>query len=276
MFPPKTLYAFFLLFCFLGMFSHLVSYSDGPPPGRTAAPGELSCYNGYCHNSFPLNSGPALAELRTDIPAGGYVPGSTYTIRPFISSPGMKRFGFQLQVVEEATGLGAGQFIGFDTTQLQLLQEMGRTYITHSLAQARDDSAAWEFEWQAPASGRGSITVYAAFVAANFNGNRAGDYVYTRNLGIAEDPQTALQTQNPLPLSIYPLPVGEVLFVEFPAGLNPAIEVKDLRGQSMYRRVPSRQEVSSCRIDTRLWPAGLYVIRLTARGKSWSRKVLKL
>lgn len=258
------------------MFSHLVSYSDGPPPGRTAAPGELSCYNGYCHNSFPLNSGPALAELRTDIPAGGYVPGSTYTIRPFISSPGMKRFGFQLQVVEEATGLGAGQFIGFDTTQLQLLQEMGRTYITHSLAQARDDSAAWEFEWQAPASGRGSITVYAAFVAANFNGNRAGDYVYTRNLGIAEDPQTALQTQNPLPLSIYPLPVGEVLFVEFPAGLNPAIEVKDLRGQSMYRRVPSRQEVSSCRIDTRLWPAGLYVIRLTARGKSWSRKVLKL
>ena len=62
-------YLLFILFTFflLVFVLELSSFSDGPPAGRTAAPGELNCTNGYCHNSFPLNSGPGMASLSGDI-----------------------------------------------------------------------------------------------------------------------------------------------------------------------------------------------------------------
>ena len=74
--------------------AQLVSYSDGPPTGRTGAPGELTCYNGSCHNSFPQNSGPGEAMILAEIPEAGYVPDSVYRLETRIVHAGMLRVWF--------------------------------------------------------------------------------------------------------------------------------------------------------------------------------------
>ena len=57
----------------------VVSFSGGPPTGRTGAPGETTCQAG-CHSSFALNSGSGSVSIASDVPETGYEAGQTYTI----------------------------------------------------------------------------------------------------------------------------------------------------------------------------------------------------
>ncbi|MEZ4775267.1 MAG: choice-of-anchor V domain-containing protein [Bacteroidia bacterium] len=187
---------FVIFFCF---FISLTSYSDGPPEGRTGAPGELTCYNGYCHNSYLVNSGPGLVSLTSSLSEQGYSPGEIYDISVKVIHPGQSAFGFQLLPYSPDSDAGIGQIYETDTVITQLKTDGDRTYIMHDSALFVNDSAIWHFQWQAPPAFAGPVVFYAAFLAADNNGNRSGDYVYKSNWKVDPDPASSLSQPDILP-----------------------------------------------------------------------------
>lgn len=172
----------------LGSFyaSQLRSYSSGPQVGLSGAPGEPSC--DACHFSYPLNSGNALPSISSNIPAAGYEPGKTYTIRLKIAEPGVGRFGFESLMYSPQTEQEAGRVIWTDSVRTQIMSGPKGNYVMHTRDGIDEaDSIEWRFDWVAPAAGSDTVAVYASFLSAVEAGNGfQGDYAYTRMLKIPE------------------------------------------------------------------------------------------
>ena len=109
-----------------------------------------------CHSNTQAIS-PTLSGLPWG--AGGYTPGSTYSLiwdgGPHISGDG----GFNLDA-----STGSWSNLG---SQVQLLQGE----LTHS----SDSLRSWSADWTAPASGTGDVTFNLAVLYANGNGQNSGD-----------------------------------------------------------------------------------------------------
>jgi hypothetical protein len=74
------------------------AFPEGPNPGHTGAPGELTCAVAGCHNGS-LNEGPG--ELTIIAPAV-YEPGMTYeiTVKQTTIDTSRRRWGFQLTALD--------------------------------------------------------------------------------------------------------------------------------------------------------------------------------
>ena len=158
-----------------------LDFSTGPLDGRTGAPGELTCNDAGCHNSFALNSGDGALSIST--PAQ-YSAGETIHVAINLNDPGQSRWGFELTALD-ASDNPVGQFVITDATRTQSHTDLGtgRTYIKHTLAGTdggtSDAAPGWSVDWTAPDPTVGTITFYAAGNAANNNGTNLGDYIYT-------------------------------------------------------------------------------------------------
>jgi len=151
--------------------------STGPPAGVTGAPGELTCTS--CHTG-PENTG----QFSIEAPAS-YVPGQTIsiTVRHTSSDTRSKIWGFQLTALtSSAEKAGSLQNPG----SLGVLNNDGpgsaRQYIQHTLESnfsGQTGGASWTFNWVAPATDVGPVTLYAAGNQGNNNGVNTGDQIYT-------------------------------------------------------------------------------------------------
>jgi hypothetical protein len=155
----------------------LIARSNGPPDGKTGAPGEGLCTE--CHGT---NQGDGNLTV-SGIPVS-YEPGLPYLLTVELSDPGQSRWGFEITAID-ASGNGAGQFSINDVinTQLSDNAEPGRDYMKHTNTGTYngvgDGPVYWAFEWTAPSAETGEVDFYAAGNAANGNGNNAGDFIYT-------------------------------------------------------------------------------------------------
>jgi hypothetical protein len=158
--------------------AEVISMSTGSPGGMSGSPGDNTCVQ--CHSSFALNSGSAIVNITSSIPASGYVPGSTYTITASAAQTGISKYGFE---VHEALG----SILVTNSTTTQHVG-IGSNRITHKAAgtTVAVNSISWSFDWVAPATGSGNATFYGAFVAANNGTGNNNDHVYTTNLVISE------------------------------------------------------------------------------------------
>ena len=268
-----------LLLGFLLLFTHtLISFSDGPPPARTGAPGELTCFNGYCHNNYQLNSGPGTPALESNIPETGYVPGKKYLITPSIKHPDQKRFGFMTMAYNEDLKASVGEIIlsEADRTQIKLNDAQDRTYVTHDTAWAAADSAQWTFEWVAPESEQGQVTFYAAFVAADFSENASGDYVYTTHLTVDQDKLNTAKWKL-LPsdyLDIIPFDNSIRMHWRLPQSEKATVAVYDLNGQRIYQNSSSipaatyQQDIHLPRLSS-----GIYLLSVQVGRWVYSEKI---
>ena len=107
-----------------------------------------------------------------------FEPGEMVSFTVRVEQSGAQRFGFQATVRRASTFGVTGTIQLADGTEFS--DALG-DYITHSTAKQGDGSAEWTFQWQAPDSDVGDIIIYASGVAANANGTRFGDRVYTVN-----------------------------------------------------------------------------------------------
>jgi hypothetical protein len=153
-----------------------LAFSGGPPLGSTGAPGETTCTN--CHIANP-GSGQFTITAPTS-----YVPGQTDTSR--------KRWGFQLTGLAGSTP--AVNFGVLNPTNTQIAEGAGgRNYIQHTTAGTfanQTGSAFWTFNWTAPTTNIGAVTLYAAGNQANNDGTADGDQIYTATKTI-QPPVTA-------------------------------------------------------------------------------------
>ncbi|MCB1162072.1 MAG: choice-of-anchor V domain-containing protein [Candidatus Krumholzibacteriia bacterium] len=172
-----------------------MAYPWGPFNGKTGAPGEGTCRD--CHGSFPLDSGSGSFGESCVSGAGQYVPGDTYTICIDLSDPQASRWGFEITLLD-AAGDQAGTLTPVDgNTQVgdSLIAGHQRQYGKHTLAGTAAGTTgghSWMMEWQAPATGTGTVTLYGMGNAANNDDTILNDYIYSMVLPLAEAEPTGV------------------------------------------------------------------------------------
>lgn len=186
--------------------------SSGPPDGRTGAPGDAgTCNSSGCHTGVAVNSGSGGVSITSNIPASGYIPGSSYNIT--VTVTGGSVYGFELAVKnqsnEQIGSLTAGSG-SFTSTSNNI------TYVKHS---SKQTNGSWTFTWQAPASGDATATFYAAGNAANNNSANSGDFIYTTNVVHSKDLTTNIDDNISSPNSFE-------LIGNYPNPFNPTTNIK--------------------------------------------------
>ncbi len=162
-------------FCFLS--SVLQGHKTGADPGFSGdkASGYQNCT--FCHNDN-LETYQA-GMITSNIPLSGYLPDSTYTITATISYVGLSKFGFEISPQDSNGGKMGTMTIGGSDMQIDT---SGR-YITHTIGgNSGTNSRSWTFTWKAPSTGKGTLTFYGAFNAADGDNTDEGDNIYLSTL----------------------------------------------------------------------------------------------
>lgn len=252
--------------------------SAGAPGGSTGAPLEGTCAVSGCHNSdVSVNSGPGIISLTLLSGDTAYQPNAFYQIDLSLNHTGVDKFGFQAVVLKDQDSSSVGQISLVDAIRTQEYQVQdtssivfGRNYVTHTI----DGNIAqptgwgqWSFGWTAPPAGNGDITIYLAALAANNNGTKLGDTVYTTSLTLSEDTTTLLTSvirKESSIIKIGPSPFKDKLFVEI-LKPNPKhsfnLELVDLKGNVVFKQSMERVAV----VSRNNLPGGIYLIKLTDR-----------
>jgi hypothetical protein len=138
------------------------------------------------------------------VPAN-YNPGQTYAIQVTVSRSGQQRWGFELAARVVATGQQAGSLVSTDQNS-QVTSFGGIQYISHTSAGTSLGSAqgTWTFNWTAPPTAVGVISLGAAGNAANGNFSNSGDFIYTARVTTAP----AVVVENPITLVFPQVAIG--------------------------------------------------------------------
>lgn len=161
--------------------------SEGPPEEVTGAPGELTCAQSGCHDSFELNSGTGSVTI-TGVPSQ-YEPGAAYDLVVTVAREEQVRGGFQL-TAKKPDGTRAGDLPLITGAGTRYPRDFdppitGPQYIEHRAA--RDGSSvSWNVQWIAPAAGSGTSTLYVAGNSANGDFDSTSDRIYTNSYAIPE------------------------------------------------------------------------------------------
>ncbi|MHC1775062.1 MAG: choice-of-anchor V domain-containing protein [Lentimicrobium sp.] len=134
-----------------------LKYPTGAPAGHTGSPGDgKNCT--FCHGGTASNTSGILTS---DVPPTGYIAGSTYNFTVTLAGSGRK--GFQASP-QNTAGTQLGTLITGTGTQLN----GNGKYITH-IQGNNAATATWNFQWVAPASQTGPVTMYIARVMGQPN-----------------------------------------------------------------------------------------------------------
>jgi hypothetical protein len=157
--------------------------SGGPPAGRTSAPGESNCTG--CHDGatpsgqFTISAPPF------------YVPGQTYQITVTHATTDMTRtrWGFELTALVNGTNVKAGDMVLTNATTTRLRNNAGpgsaRQYVEQATGGTFTNQtlgASWSFNWTAPTTNSGAITLYASGIQADNSSDESGDAVFTTSV----------------------------------------------------------------------------------------------
>lgn len=251
-------------------------FSSGPPNGFCGdPPGFSNCT--VCHTSFPVNSGAGSLSV-AGLPET-YTFGELYALTVSIEDPdpARMRWGFELTVITESTGLQAGVLANTSAnTQVSAGAGTARDYIKHTSAgtfMGQPDGASWNIQWTAPTEDVGAVHFYFASNAANGNSTNQGDYIYTGNILV---PAPAADADLPLVLDVglhaVPNPApgrGSIVFA-LEEAMPIVLQVLDASGRRVRQLVAGQWSAGEYSVE---WdgrddrglelPAGVYYTRLS-------------
>lgn len=244
---------------------------DGTDPGYTGSPGDgyKSCTT--CHGGVAT---PKDGWITSNIPAEGYTPGQTYTIRATNTAMGSTRFGFEVSP-QKLNGDLMGTMIITDTLRTKLVGD--DKYITYK-ADGVDgvDSNSWVFDWIAPQAGSGEVVFYGAFNANP--GHKGGDGTTLSTLKVKEEGTTGItaisgQVSN---LMVFPNPSNDMVKVTFDLkkSSDVTIDVTDLNGKKLISVLNGKHSGNIAQeISVSALPQGVYLIRFRIDGKTATQKL---
>ncbi len=153
--------------------------SSGGITGYTGSVGDGGSKCNACHGgSTPMTTG---FSITSNIPASGYVPGTTYQITLAGNDATRNLFGFNM-TSENSAGTAVGTWIITDSrTQLA-----GGQVTQVSTSTGTNNSITYQFNWTAPAAGTGTVTFYGTLNAVNGNGGTSGDQVHYGSYSVNE------------------------------------------------------------------------------------------
>jgi hypothetical protein len=258
----KIIISTLFTFTFL-VFFNSYTWQDTPPGSKTEAPGEGSCHS--CHDNNTLNSGPGALNIEfNNNNSTNYTPGEKYPIKIVLNQDSAHLFGFQTVILKDSNDTGIGQITIIDANRTISYSGFGalssRRYVAHKLAgtdSLRYGLSEWEYEWTAPATNVGSITLYAIGNASY----GSDDYIYKTNLTLTPNLANTKNSisKNQFDFKIYPNPATEYLMIEVKniENQNSYIVLKDLFGKKI-KRIENIQNNSKTKIDVSGLPKGVY------------------
>jgi hypothetical protein len=230
--------------------------SGGSPAGYTNSPGDGQ----NCSHCMGGTAVTVTGWITSNIPASGYVTGSTYTISVTASGSGDK--GFQVSP-QDATGNLIGTLAAGAGSKLT---GSGK-YVTHDAAQS-GDSFTWNFQWTAPAAGVGAITFYGSIAVGKLNTKTTTLTVSQSTVGISEQKQPEI--------SVFPNPAHQSVTITFPVNEsgNVKMDLINFKGESvlnfMQESVKAGEFNRTFSVDQ---PAGVYLLRIRSREINQVRKL---
>ncbi len=170
----------FPLFFGLTALSLFMSYSSGPPAGRTNSPGDAkSCQATGCHADAPLIVN-TTSWITTNIPSKGFVKDSTYTITITPGNVAHSVIGFEASA-QDITGAPIGTLGVTDAVNTKFADATTK-YVEHTkvgTAATVGTQKSWQFSWKATTANTGdSVTFYACVNMTNANSAPSGDSIY--------------------------------------------------------------------------------------------------
>lgn len=163
--------------------------SSGPIDKVTGAPGENTCNQTSCHDSFQLNSGSAKFTISI---AKNYTLGETLDVTVSFSNTTTPKHGFEI-TAQDAKDNYVGTFTTVDGNT-----QVSSNWAKHTLA--GNNHLDWNLKWKAPNSALNDpITFYAAGNEANGDSLPTGDHIYTTTAEIIQSVATPTVTITPTP-----------------------------------------------------------------------------
>lgn len=245
--------------------------------GNTGSPGENAC--NQCHTGQPVNGGPGMITLQTDMQDGLYDPDSTYNFSLKVKHTGRGLFGFGLEALKTGN-TDAGIITVTDAIRTQILTAAnGRKNLTHKLLGGdSSDSAVFNFTWTAPSTSVGPVTFYYSGIAADSSNSTSGDYVYKGQVTFTSLSTASIDEQNPYQLMVRPFPTGQYIDVMMELNATAVVELEllTMNGQRLVSHKYDYQDAGpkTYTLFTSEYASGIYIINIRVNSEIFSRKFL--
>lgn len=265
-----------------------VMYNSGSPcdaplvGGHTGAPGETSCAG--CHAGTD-NSGSASITFSI---AGGvtqYTPGQVYSVTVSVTQPGSDKMGFACLALRNSNNATIGSFQLLDAVRTRTFTGGSRKYVSHTPCAADVLSPGfneWSFNWQAPASNVGNITLYLGALTSNHNHATTGDFTYKQSITLSPAVTTGMDELKEARsfISIFPNPTDDKFEIRSAAaGKVQELQIVDIQGKIL--KTLNTNEVLSA-ADRQYSAkqlglhAGIYFLKITdEQGQSYKKLIVE-
>jgi hypothetical protein len=155
----------------------LVFCSFMPYPGGAPSPYYYTGSPSDNHSCASCHGGASTVSgwITSNIPAGGYVPGTTYQITATNSVSGSGKYGFEVSP-QNSSGTLLGTLAAGSNSKL-----VGSKWITQS--NASNSITSWTFNWTAPVAGTGNVTFYGSFTRSTGSATKLSTLVVSEQAG---------------------------------------------------------------------------------------------
>lgn len=256
--------------------------------GASATPaGHNTAINGCggsgCHGSMASANTTTSISIKEKssgnaVTNGKYEPGKTYTITVTGNNSSAKEFGY-MTLIRDASMAQAGMLANASAgSKIQTIPPGTYTVAEHNAPIAATSGMfSATFDWTAPASGAGAITINLGVNATNDNGAVSGDEFNTSNVVLSEDNTSIGSVANSINVSAYPNPVQNNLNIEFGNIKTNTynIQVVNVRGQIIENLTQTVSSSSIVTLNTSNWTSGMYNIVLNNGSAHQSITIIK-
>jgi Secretion system C-terminal sorting domain/Reeler domain len=278
----RFIYTFFLcaLVACLTM-SNETGRAKSQQKGSTGAPGDNDVVSGALRTCSGCHAGSATIQVTVsiDILDGAtvvtkFVPNKAYTARVTINTAAgtPSGFGFQMTALRDSAGVGL-PYDGFSNPganmQLTKITSAKRTYAEQKTMSTTNT---FEMTWTAPATGKGTVTFYAAGNGVNNNNGSGGDSAAKNSLVLPEA-SSGIETFNDTKLAVdcIPNPILSDFLVKLPENTPSGmaqLTIFDFSGKVIFQQ---NQQLNggaqNLEMASENWQKGIYFLRVTQGGK---------
>ncbi len=244
------------------LYFSLTSYSTGPASGGAGHVAATGCGNG-CHGTSANTNTHAMISIarKSDnqpVTDGKYTPGIDYLITIMGHNGSLNKYGYQFSATKG--GANAGTLSNPPSGSKQAMAA-GINVIEHSgVITGGASGFSVSFDWKAPATGTGNVTLNLAVNAVNGNSQTNGDAYNTAVMALSEA-TTSVNDIEAAQLKIYPNPATDRLTINLGERSGDyTLYVVDATGRTVYQS--EVKNVKQTTLNTSSFASGLYRINI--------------